>query len=410
MISKRGKLQIVKLKMPKQFQLSTLVTAAILVGFLGFGIGYNYPALTDWVSMHVLHKSTASGLPQDLDYASVEEVYDALKGNFAGSLDATKLLDGAKKGLAAAAGDPYTVYLTKTEAKTLQSDLNGTFSGIGAEIAAKNGRIVIVAPLAGSPAKTAGLEPGDIVSAIDGVSTDGLSVDEAVSKIRGPAGSEVKLTIERGSKTKEYSIKRALITVPSVNSSMKPASVGYIQIIRFGDQTETDFDKAALKLKNDGAKSIILDLRDNPGGLLDSAVAIADQFLDVGKIIVDERKDDQVINRFRSQAGGVLVGLPVVVLINKGSASASEIIAGALHDNGVAKLVGETSFGKGSVQQLIELSGQAFLKVTIARWYTPAGVNISEQGITPDLKASLTKADIAHGRDSQLAKAEQLLQ
>ncbi|MBI3984134.1 S41 family peptidase [Candidatus Microgenomates bacterium] len=393
----------------RRFSISTVLVTGLLLAFTGFGLGYNYPQLEAYVRDRWFDQATPT-VPDNLDYTSVEDLYDQLRRNYAGELDSAKLIEGAMRGLVAAAGDPYTEYLTPAAAAELQSDLAGTFSGIGAEIAVKNEQLVIVAPLAGSPAEQAGLRAGDQIRAIDGEDTRGISVEAAVSQIRGEAGSLVTLTIVRGRlPAKDYKIKRADIEVPAVKSQLLAGSVGYVELLRFGDGSDEEFLTTVNDLKSQGATKLILDLRNNPGGLLSSAVAIADEFLDVGKTIVEERKDGSVLQTFRATAGGSAVGLPLVVLVNEGSASASEIIAGAVQDNQVAKLVGEQTFGKGSVQELVELDGRAYLKVTIARWYTPNGRNISEEGIAPDIKVELTEADFNASRDPQLNRALQLL-
>jgi carboxyl-terminal processing protease len=394
-----------------RFGWSVLVTASLLIGFVGFGLGFNYPQ----IQKALFENESAStpqeeGLPDNLDYSELEALYDQLRDNFAGELDAEQLLEGAKEGLVAATGDPHTAYLDDEAAQQFQEGLDGTFSGIGAEISVKEEQLVIVAPIDGSPAQKSGLQPSDKILAINDETTVGMSIDTAVSKIRGEAGSKVTLLIVRGNKSpQEVVITRDVITVPSVNSEIKNGQIGYIEISRFGPDTYQDFKKAAMDLQQKGARKIVLDMRNNPGGLLDVAVDIADEFLDSGAVIVEERKDGVVLETLKSRNGGLLHGLPTVVLINEGSASASEIIAGALQENNAARVVGKQSFGKGSVQELIELEGQSLLKVTIALWYTPKGRNITEEGIEPDVKVELTEADIDKERDPQLQKALELL-
>lgn len=393
--------------MNKRFSLSTVITISLLIGFVGFGLGFNYPAIKD-----KLYSSTADtkSLPSNLDFTSVENVYDELRKNYAGDLDANKLIEGAKEGLVKAAGDPYTEYFDEEAAKEFNESLDGTFSGIGAEIAVKNDRLVVVSPLAGSPAEAAGLKAGDYIVKINDESTAEMAVGEAVTKIRGPAGSEVRVTIVRANDApKELKITRSNIEVPSVKFEMKAGNIGYIELSRFSEDSAAKVREAASALKAQGATKIILDVRNNPGGLLESAVDISDEFLDKGKV-VEEKKDDKVIDSKSAKPGGLLVGLPTVVLINEGSASASEIIAGALKDNKVATIVGEKSFGKGSVQELINLGKKTVLKVTIALWYTPNGKNISKEGISPDVKVDLSQDDFNNNRDPQLDKAIEILQ
>ncbi len=346
-----------------------------------------------------------------IDFSSLNDIYGLMQRNFDGKITPQAALDGAKKGLVAAGGDPYTVYMDPTESKALSDQLNGKLSGIGAQIGIKNNYLTVIAPIAGSPAEAAGLKPADIIAQINGEVTTGMSVDTAVAKIRGTAGTKVTLKIARGATPLfDVTITRADLTIPSVTWSMKNGNVGYIEISTFGTDTTDLIAKAAADLKNQGAKKIILDLRNDGGGYLDAGVAVASQFLPEGKLIVEERTNGKSTNKLDSQGGGLLVGLPTVVLINGGSASASEIVAGALHDNKAAKLVGEKSFGKGSVQEIKQLDGNAQLKVTIAHWYTPAGININQAGIQPDVTVSLTPEDFSASRDPQLDKALQLLQ
>ncbi len=344
----------------------------IAVGLIGYGFGMGV------VYSQYQAKSTNS-------YYSLTKIEQLLKDKFDGKLEQGKLLDGAKAGLVAAAGDPYTVYLTAGEAKELDDDLNGTLSGIGAELGQKDGQLIIVAPLEGSPAQSAGLRPGDEVIAIDGKDTQGLTVDQAVTKIRGTAGSSVKLKLARGLKVFDVTIKRQIIMVPSVKWSMK-GGVGYIQVTRFADDTGTKLDQAATELRAKGATKFLLDLRNDPGGYLDAAVQVASQFLPAGKVVVSERHAGKTEKVLKAQAGGKLIGAQLLVMINGGSASASEIVAGALQDQGAAKLVGEKSFGKGSVQDIINLDGGSELKVTIAHWFTPKGRGIDHLGIKPDVE------------------------
>lgn len=391
----------------KRFSLSSLLVGCILIGFVGFGLGTNYEEIR--FSILSSFSSRQSSLPVDLNYEGVESVYDVLRENFAGELDASALIEGAKRGLVAAAGDPNTVYLDKEAAKEFKDSLEGTFSGIGAEIAVKNERLVVVAPISQSPADKAGLSAGDHIVSIDGESTADMSVETAVSKIRGDAGTEVALGISRGNKPVfEAKITRAQIEVPTIETS-RIDGIGHIKLLRFDSDTAQKLSESVNTLKLQGINKFVLDLRNNPGGLLGAAVAVTDEILDVGQVIVEERKDGEVIQTFRSAAGGSLVGSKIIVLINEGSASASEIVAGALQDHGAAQIVGETSFGKGSVQELVQLTGAAFLKVTIALWHTPSGANINENGVKPDIEVKLSDADFNNNKDPQLQRALELL-
>jgi carboxyl-terminal processing protease len=334
-----------------------------------------------------------------------------MQNNFDGTIDAKAALEGAKKGLVAAGGDPYTVYMNADESKALSDDLSGKLSGIGAEIGIKNNILTVIAPISGAPAEKAGIRTQDLIYKINDEDTTGMTVDTAVGKIRGKAGTTVKLTILHtgSSDTTDITITRADINVPSVKWSMKDGGIGYIQVSTFGTDTTDLIKQAAGELKSQGATKAILDLRNDGGGYLDAGVAVASQFLPDGKTVVSERTGGKTVDTLTSQGDGQLVGLPLIVLINGGSASASEIVAGALHDNGVAKLVGEKSFGKGSVQEIKSLAGGAQLKVTVAHWYTPKGVNINKEGIMPDVDVKLSNDDYNASRDPQLDKALELL-
>ncbi len=348
---------------------------------------------------------------QKLDFSGLNDIYGLMQRDFDGTITNQGAIDGAKAGLVSAGGDPYTTFLTAAQAKDLSDQLNGKLSGIGAQIGIKNNYLTVIAPIASSPAEKAGLRSGDIIAQINGETSAGLSVDTAVGKIRGKAGTTVTLKLVRGTTPAfDVTITRADISVPSVTWSLKSAKIGYIQISTFGSDTTSLIDKAAAELQSRGATKIILDLRNNGGGYLDAGVAVATEFLPQGKLIVEERTGGKSTNKNSSAGGGRLVGLPTIVLVNGGSASASEIVSGALHDNNVAKLVGEKTFGKGSVQEIKDLPGGAQIKITIAHWYTPAGININKEGIKPDVTIGLTTEDYNASRDPQLDKAIQLLQ
>ncbi len=376
------------------------VVAGMFVFYLGIAVGSGRVRLGDNRIFH--NGSQNHQLPADLDYSSVEQVYDSLKSSYDGKLDAQQLLDGLKKGLAEATGDQYTEYLNSDKAKEFDSDLNGSFTGIGAELGKQDDLLVVVSPIAGFPADKAGLRPQDVISKIDGEPSFNLSISDAVNKIRGPKGTKVKLTIVRDkSKELEFEIERDQITIPSVTSEILDGNIGYMKISRFGEDTSGLSRQAADKFKAAGVKSVILDVRGNPGGLLDAAVDLSSLWLPSGKTVLQEKRDDVVVRTYKAKGNAVLAGTPTVVLINEGSASASEITAGALKDNGAATLIGQKSYGKGSVQQLENLAGGSVLKVTIARWYTPNGKNIDKAGIEPDQKVDRTDEDYAANRDPQ---------
>jgi carboxyl-terminal processing protease len=360
----------------------------------------------------IFHKQVAKGVPENLDYRSVEQVYDSLRKNYDGQLDNTKILDGLKEGLVKAAGDPYTDYFNPKAAKDFNDQLDGTFVGIGAELTkdATANTIVVVSPISGFPAEKAGLKPKDVIAEIDGKSAYDLSISEAVNKIRGEKGTVVKLKVIRDGKQQlDLDITREQITIPSVTSKTLDGNIGYMKISRFAEDTSKLATDAANKFKQSGVKGVVLDVRGDPGGLLDAAVDVSSLWLE-NQTVLTERRGGVVIRTYSSHADAPLKGIKTVVLIDAGSASASEITAGALRDNKAATLIGVKSFGKGSVQQLVNLGDDSLLKVTIARWYTPAGKNIDKQGINADKEVKFTDDDAKAGKDPQLDAATSALQ
>jgi carboxyl-terminal processing protease len=410
MMHENGETPIVK---PQKFGLRIVIILILLVslGFtflLGYGLGGGDLSINRFREKR---ESVQNSLPEDLDYASVEQVYDSLRLNYEGELDTEMLLDGLKSGLAEASGDPYTEYLNKEAAKDFDDALSGSFTGIGAELSRDKDVIVIVAPIAGFPAEKAGLRPKDVISKIDGEAAYNLSVSEAVKKIRGPEGTKVNLTIIRDSAQElSFEITRAQITIPSVTSEVLQDNIGYLKISRFGPDTTNLAREAAADLKQRNVRGLIVDLRSNPGGLLDAAVELSSLWLDKGEVVLEEKRGGKTVKTFRATGNPLLGNIPTVVLINEGSASASEITAGALRDHDKAKLVGAKTFGKGSVQQLVEFRDNSVLKVTIARWFTPGGKNIDQEGIEPDQVVERTDEDFEQDRDPQKEAAISELQ
>lgn len=391
----------VRARAKKQVSLSTMVMMCVIVALGFFALGTRAYLLPSPFS-----KSTS---PAQLDFSSLNEVYSVLKSKYDGTLDASKLIDGAKHGMVDAVGDPYTAYFNADEAKAFDSDLNGKFEGIGAELGKISGQLAIMSVIADSPAQKAGLEKNDIILKINGEDTSTMTTGTAVTKIRGDKGTSVKLTILRAETTKEYSITRDTITSPSVSTEILEGSVGYMRISRFGDDTASLSKKAAENFKAQGVTKIILDLRGNGGGLLAAAQSVSSLWLK-NKVIVSERTGGVTTDTLRSEGDAILEGIKTVVLVDGDSASASEIVAGALKDNGAATLLGEKTYGKGSVQTVEDLLlGGGQLKVTIAKWYTPNGVNINKEGIKPDKEVKISDEDAKAGKDTQKNAAISIL-
>jgi carboxyl-terminal processing protease len=391
------------------------VAILIIVLFLGIFIGDGKIA----INRSNGYSSLNGSLPKNLNYSSVNKVYQALVNNYDGKLTQTQLLNGLKQGLATATNDPYTEYFTASEAQQFNGQLNNSFSGIGAELSLnKQNELEVIAPIAGSPAAKAGLKADDIISEINNTSTSGYTVDQGVDKIRGKAGTKISLQIIRGSQTLNLNITRENIDAPSVTTKILPGNIGYMSISTFGNDTSGLATKAAASFKQDNVKGIVLDLRDNPGGLVNAAINVSSLWLKPGQEVMQEKRGSQVIGTENAIGGDDLNGIPTVVLIDSGSASASEITAGALHDNHDAYLIGQKSFGKGVFQDVICITGKANsqgdcpadeLKVTIGSWYRPDGQNIEHKGIEPDQKVSITDQDISSGNDTQLNAAEAYL-
>lgn len=314
------------------------------------------------------------------------EAWDQLHDNFIGSLDDKNLLYGAVAGMVRAAGDPYTVFSDPDDAKQFEDTLQGSFSGVGVEIGVQKGFITVIAPLDGSPAQKAGIREGDVIVAVDEEPiTPDTSLDDVVQRIRGPIGEEVVLTVvhKDENQTEDIPIVRDTIVIESVTMDVQDGFV-HIEIKSFNGDTTGQFQQIAKDAKARGIEGIILDVRGNPGGFLQSAVDIASQFLQPGTVVVTERGRDEV--SYEARGGGILRGIPVVVLVDGGSASASEILAGVLQDQLDAPIIGEQTFGKGSVQELISLQDGSNLRVTVAKWYTPDGRSIDDEGITPNIE------------------------
>lgn len=345
-----------------------------------------------------------------IDFSLFWKVWEILKSRYVdkSELDARELFYGAIDGMLAATGDPYTTFFSPKENQEFNEDMSGTFEGIGAEMGIKDEVITIIAPLEGMPAEKAGLLAGDKIIKIDDVVSSNYSLDEAVKHIRGAKDTTVKLTVfrEGEEETRDFVVTRGIILVKSVRFEMKDGSLAYIRVSRFGDDTEQEFKSAVKETVAKKATGVIIDLRNNPGGFLDTAITMASSMLPGGKVVVIEEDGEGKRRELKARGGDTLSSIPVVVLINQGSASASEILAGALRDNRTdVVLVGKKSFGKGSVQELVSVGKDTAVKITIARWLTPSGKQIHNVGIAPDVEVGITSDDIKEKRDPQLDAA-----
>ncbi|MCA1293941.1 S41 family peptidase [Paenibacillus sp. alder61] len=320
----------------------------------------------------------------------IETALELVKANYVEGVDQQKLVDGAIDGMMNALGDPFSSYMGPETAQQFSEQIEGSFTGIGAEVSMENGNVVVVSPIKGSPAEKAGIKPKDILLSVNGESFEGLSLNEAVSKIRGPKGSEAKIKLKRAgsANTLEYTIVRDDIALETVYARMEKGGVGVIEVTEFSMNTAERFRKELENLEKQGMKGLVIDVRNNPGGVLDIVIDMAEQFVPKGKTIV--QVEDKNKRRGKTDSGGSGKAYPVAVITNKGSASASEILAGALQESAGAKLIGEATYGKGTVQTSFnkEFGDGSLLKVTIAKWLTPNGEWIHKKGIQPDVAVS----------------------
>jgi len=380
----------------------SVVLTIVAAFFIGYLFGHGNLAYEKSVGVRVVN--TKLGQPEDLDFSLFWEVWNKVTKNYPGTIDQDKMLEGAIKGMLVGLGDPYSEYLNSTENQQLLEDLQGSFSGVGIEIANKNNKLTVVSALKDTPAEKAGIRAGDLITSIDNKSTEGMNVNDAVKLIRGEKGTQVILGITRGSaEEKEYRITRDTIKVESVSYEMN-GKIAVLKLTQFGSEAEKELNKISNEIIAKNPEGIILDLRDNPGGYLDTCVEVASYFIKKGVIVYEESKTGSP-KAYKSNGNGKLANYKLVVLINNGSASASEILAGAIQDYKKGNLIGEKTFGKGSVQVLEDLKDGKSLRLTIAKWMTPNKRYINSTGISPDIEVKLTEEDYNKNRDPQLKRA-----
>jgi len=387
----------------------------ILASFsLGVFLGHSQKIESPDKSWQVLDRIIRgnSEKPKEVDFSLFWQVWNAVEEKFTNTpLDRQKMIYGAISGMVKSLGDPYTAFMTPDEAAEFNQEMEGKFEGIGAEIGIRNDHLTIVAPLDGSPAEQAGLKPGDLILKIDDQEALEMSLAEAISRIRGAKGTDVVLKITREDLKDAFDVKitRAEIIVASVKWNIRGDKIAVIEVSRFGEDTEEKFQKAVAEILLASPRGLILDLRNNPGGYLETAIDLASEFIPKKKVVAMEEFSGGKRDEFFSHGPTRLSGISTVVLVNEGSASASEILAGSLQDYGLARLVGKKTFGKGSVQELEQFSDGSEARITIAKWLTPLGRYIHEKGIDPDFDVDLTGEDTNAGRDPQLDKAVEML-
>ena len=401
----------------------TLVILPVLTLFLGMQIGMTRESQKTEKEFSALEESFAGGVgsgvlvsdpKEEVDIRLVWSVWRLMAKHYIApeKLDTTKMLHGATSGLVSAIGDPYTTFMPPQENKEFKQSLNGRLQGIGAELTLRDEQIVVVAPLKGSPAEAAGLLPEDVITGVDEKDVTGFSLGDAVELIRGPKGTDVTLTVTRkGEGSLDITITRDVIKVPSVESEIKEYDgkrIGYISLNRFGDTTTVEFEKGVKSHLEDEVDGLIVDVRFNGGGYLDKAIDLSSMFLKKGKVVSVARREGEPTHHYAT-GRPIAPDVELVVLVNEGSASASEILAGALQDNGRATIIGKQTFGKGTVQEVFDLPGGTSIRITTARWLTPSGKDLGKEGVSPDIEVERTREQIQAKEDPQLDTALELL-
>jgi carboxyl-terminal processing protease len=338
------------------------------------------------------------------------DVFERVRSDYVEEVSDADLIENAINGMLTSL-DPHSKYLNPKSYLDMQVQTKGEFGGLGVEITMENGLVKVISPIDDTPASRAGIETGDLITQIDGEPVLGLSLEQAVEKMRGPVSTDITITIQREGVEKPFDVTltRAIIRVRSVRTRLEGNDIAYVRITSFTERTSEELEKGVssiLEEHGDEIKGIVLDLRNNPGGLLDQAVQVSDDFLEQGEVVSTRGRRSDSIQRFNAREGDIADDLPMVVLINGGSASASEIVAGALQDHGRALLLGTKSFGKGSVQTIIPLSGQGAIRLTTARYYTPAGRSIQAKGIDPDIVVEQAKIERAAARGVPRSEAD----
>lgn len=374
-------------KKPKMVKKATLIWSIIISLIIGGGLAYG---IAYFQTRAIVSQAQATSTSMQ----KIQSVYATITGNYYKSVDTSKLTNGAIKGMISALNDPFSEYMDKTEATSLNNQISSSFSGIGTEVQKADQYIKIISAIKGTPAKKAGLLPGDLITAVNGKSLAGKSITQAVNLMRGKVGTKVTVTIKRDEKTFNQTLTRAKIPVSTVNSKVVAHHIGYIQITSVSQRTASELKKALKQLDEKQVNSYILDVRDNPGGLMDQALKMSSMFLKNGKTIMRVQTRDgkqEIYKASKKYDDGYKVTKPVAVLMNGGSASAAEIFAAALHQSAHAPLIGTQSYGKGTVQTVSDFSDQSEMKITIAKWLTPNGTWINKKGLTPTDKADYPK-------------------
>jgi carboxyl-terminal processing protease len=400
---------------PKYWPNKVLIPVVVAIAFVGGFFSKDILRAVNVLEVpevkYTEFKNIDEGQPAQLDFSLFWDIWELVSDKHIdrSDFDLVKMRDGAISGMLDAIGDPFTSYLPPKETKQFLDDIGGKFSGVGIEIGIRDEGLTVIAPLEDTPADAAGIMAGDRILKVDDVVTADMDLGEVVKLIRGEKGTEVVLTLERDGEVFDIPIIRDDIKIPAVKFSVIDDEIAHLRVVTFNGNVESQFEKYAEEIIDRGIDKIILDLRNNPGGLLDSAIELSSWFLEDNDVVTIEDFGNGMRTEFDAVWNGRLKDRKVVVLINQGSASASEIMAGALRDNNRTLLIGATTFGKGSVQEVEELWDRSSVKYTIARWLTPNGDLIDKTGLEPDIEVEVTKEDLENDFDPQLEKAVEII-